>query len=103
VSRTEALSDNVHVHTGDCTVEVSANHLLTVASHNALTGCEVFWCEDGWGDDEWYVRSVDVTSLEVGTSLVTNKDLVAWEVGVLVDCETVAQGTNLFSTDAEWG
>lgn len=93
--------DNVHVHTGDGTVEVSANHLLAITSHDALARSEILGCEDSRGDDEGYVRSVDVTSLEVGTSLVTNKDLVAGEVGVLVDCETVAQATDCSSTEGE--
>ena len=83
-------SDNVHVHASNCTVEVSANHLLAVASHHALAGCEVFWREDGRSDDQRYVRSVDVTSLEVGSALVTDKNLVTREVGVFVDCESVA-------------
>jgi len=43
--------DNVHIHAGYCTVEVSANHLLAVASHHALAGCEVFWLEDSRSDD----------------------------------------------------
>ena len=55
----------MHIQAGNCTVEVGTNHLLTVASHHALTGCEVLWCEDSWGDDEWYVRSVNVTGLKV--------------------------------------
>ena len=57
--------DDIKIQAGNCTVEVSTNHLLTVASHHALTGCEVLGSEDRRGDDERYVRSVDVTSLKV--------------------------------------
>ena len=91
-------SDNVDVLNGNSTVEVVTNHLLAVASHDTLTWGEVLGSEDCRCDNEGYVRCVYVTSLEVATTLVTNKYLVAGEVGILVDCETVAKSTDLLST-----
>ena len=96
-------SDDVHVEAGYGAVEVAADHLLAVASHHALTWGEVLWSEDGGSDNQWDVRSVDVAGLEVASTLVTDKDLVTWEVGVLVDCEAVAQAADRCCTDREGG
>jgi len=94
-------SDDVHVQTGYGAVEVAADHLLAVASHHALTWGEVLWSEDGRSDDQRYVRSVDVAGLEVAATLVTDEDLVTWEVGVLVDCEAVGEAADRCCTDLE--
>lgn len=94
-------SDDVHVEAGYGAVEVAADHLLAVASHHALTWGEVLGSEDGGSDDQWDVRSVDVAGLEVATTLVTDEDLVTGEVGVLVDCEAVAQAADGCCTDRE--
>ena len=93
--------DNVHVEAGNCSVEVSTYHLLTVASHYTLTRCEIFWREDGWGDDKRNVRSIDEACLKVATALVTDEDLVTWEVGVLVNGEAVTKCTDLLCTHCE--
>ncbi len=92
-------SDDVEVEDRDRAVEVSANELLTVAGHHALTGCEVLWVEDRGGHDEWNVWCVDVARLEVGSTLVADEDLVPWEVGVLVDCEAVGERSDLLAAD----
>ena len=94
--------DDVHIQACNCTVEVGTNHLLTVASHNTLTWGEVLWSEDCRCNDEGYIRSIYITGLKVATALITNKNLVAWEVRVLVDRETVAQCTNRCCTQREW-
>ena len=88
--------DDVQISNRDCTVEVSANHLLAVASHHTLARSEVFWREDRWGDDQRNIRSINITCLKVATTLIANKNLVAWEVGVLVDREAVAQRNQPF-------
>lgn len=95
------LLDNVEVHDRNSTVEVRANHLLSVPGHNAFTRSEVFGSEDRRGDDEWDVRSVDVSSLQVAATLVTDEDLVPWEVRVLVDSEPVGQRSHRLSTEGE--
>jgi len=96
------MSYDIHVETCDGSVEVGANHLLAVASHHALTWCEVFWCEDRWCHDEWNVWCVDVACLEVAAALVADEDLVTNEVRILVDCEAVAECTDRLCTDGEW-
>ncbi len=96
-------SDDVHVEAGYGAVEVAADHLLAVASHHALAWGEVLGGEDGGSDDQWHVRCVDVAGLEVATTLVTDKDLVTGEVGVLVDGEAVAQAADGCCTDREGG
>ena len=96
------ILDNVEILYGDCSIEVVTNHLLTISSHHALARSEVFWCEDCRSNDERYVRSIYVASLKVAAALIANKNLVAWEVGVLVDCEAVAQCTDLLSAKTKW-
>lgn len=75
-------SDDVHIENGDRSEEVTSYHLLAVSCHQALTRCEVFWTVDDWGKDERYVWGVDVSAFEEGRALVTNQDLVGWEVWV---------------------
>ena len=103
ISQEARTSDDVHVEAGYGAVEVAADHLLAVTSHHALSWGEVLGSEDGGSDDQWDVRSVDVAGLEVATTLVTDEDLVTWEVGVLVDGEAVAQAANGCCTDREGG
>ena len=95
--------DNVHVQTRDGAVEVAADHLLAVASHHAFAWGEVLWCEDCRGDNQRHVRCIYVTCFEVASTLVTDEDLVTWEVGVLVDSEAVAQAADRCCTDREGG
>jgi len=90
---------DIQVEYCDCPVKIGPNHPLTVASHDSLARCEIVWVEDCRSNDKWNVRSVDVTRLEVTTTLVADEDLVPWEVGILVDCEAVAQSTNLLTPD----
>ena len=63
---------------------------------------EILGSEYGWCDNEWYVRSVDVTCLKVAAALVANEDLVTREVRILVDCEAVAERADCLCTDCEW-
>ena len=96
------LLDNVEIHNRNGTVEVVTNHLLTVTGHHALAGGEVVWVEDRRCNDERNVRSVDVTCLKVAASLVSNEDLVPWEVRILVDSEAVTQRTDWCCTKLHW-
>lgn len=82
-------SDDVHVEAGDRTVEVGANHLLTVTGHHALPGSEVLRSEDRRGDDERDVGGVDVACLEVAAALEADEDLVTGEVRILVNGKAV--------------
>lgn len=95
-------SDDVHVEHLHHAVEVASDHLLAVASHNTLTWREVFRCEDRWRNDEWNVWAVDVARLEVASALVSDKDLVPWEVRILVDREAVGNRSDVLCTDGEW-
>ena len=91
--------DDIEIEDGNGAVEVGTNHLLTVASHDTLSRGEVLRSEDGGCDNQRHVRSVDVSRLQVASTLKSNEDLVPGEVRVLVDGEAVAQGTNLLSAD----
>ena len=91
--------DDVEIEDGNGAVEVGTNHLLAVASHNTLSRGEVLRSEDGRRDNQGHVRSVHISSFQVASTLKSNKDFVTGEVRVFVDRETVAQGTNLLSSD----
>ena len=43
--------DNIHIQASNCSVEVGANHFLSVTSHYTFSWCKVFWCEDRWSND----------------------------------------------------
>ena len=83
------MLDDIHTQASDGSIEIVTNHLLAVSCHNSLPWCKVLGGEDGRSDDEGHVRSVDVASLKITATLVTDKDLVTREVGVFVDHETV--------------
>ena len=93
--------DDVHIQTSDSTVEVRTNHLLSVASHDTLTWGEVLWSEDCRCDDKRYVWSIHITSFKVRTTFVSDQDLVAWEVRIFVNSESVRKITDLLSTDRD--
>ena len=78
------------VHDCNCTVEVGTNHLLTVASQDTLTRGEVLRREDRRSDNQRHVWSVDIASLQVASALITDEDLIPWEVGILVDRKAIA-------------
>ena len=81
--------DDVEIKTGHGAVEVRANHLLTVASHDTLSRGEVLRCEDGRRDNQGDIRGIYVTGFQVASTLKSNEDLVTREVRILVDRETV--------------
>lgn len=55
--------DDVEIKAGHGAVEVAADHLLAVASHDTLSWGEVLRSEDGGCDNQGHVRSVDVSCL----------------------------------------
>jgi len=95
-------SDGCHVEAGDGAVEVATDHLLAVPCHDALTRSEVLRGEDGGGDNQRNVGSVDVAGLEVASTLEADEDLVPGEVRILVDREAVADCTDWGGAHCEW-
>ena len=96
-------SDYVHVEASHSAIEVAANHLLAITSHDTLTRGEVLGSKDGGSDNEWNVGSVDVTGLQVAAALEADEDLVAGEVRILVDGEAVAEGSDLLGANGHGG